>query len=118
MLDRVMMGNALAEPMVRARVTEEKTIGARAWWTAIGEAATVLATLPAGAGREAGQAHVRFNHTAQALASRVVRQADRRLTLVGVAHTHPSSLRHPSDGDYRGDVGWVSQLRGGEGVFA
>jgi len=82
-----------------------------------GDTATVLATLPAGAGREAGQAHVRFNHTAQALASRIVRQADRRLTLLGVAHTHPSSLRHPSDGDYRGDVRWVAKLRGKEGVF-
>jgi hypothetical protein len=32
-------------------------------------------------------------------------------------HTHPGSLRHPSEGDYRGDSPWVGQLRGGEGVF-
>jgi len=32
-------------------------------------------------------------------------------------HTHPGSLRHPSDGDYRGDSQWVAQLRGKEGVF-
>jgi len=77
----------------------------------------VQATLPAGADREAGVAHVRFNSEAQALASRIVRQADRRLGIVGVVHTHPGSLRHPSDGDYQGDILWVGQLRGGAGVF-
>jgi proteasome lid subunit RPN8/RPN11 len=82
-----------------------------------GDSALAMATLPAGAGREAGQAHVRFNAAAQALASRAVRQHDRRLTLLGVVHTHPGSLRHPSDGDFRGDSKWVAQLRGGEGVF-
>lgn len=82
-----------------------------------GDDALAVATLPAGAERQAGQAHVRFNSAAQALASRIVRQADRRLTLLGVVHTHPGSLRHPSDGDYRGDSRWVAQLRGQEGVF-
>jgi len=77
----------------------------------------VLATLPAGAGRQAGVAHVRFNSSGQALASRIVRQWDRRLTMLGVLHTHPGSLRHPSDGDYHGDSQWVGQLRGREGVF-
>jgi proteasome lid subunit RPN8/RPN11 len=79
--------------------------------------AVVLATLPAGADREAGVAHVHFNSTAQAVASRIVRQIDRRLGIVGVVHTHPGSLRHPSDGDYRGDSLWVHRLRGREGVF-
>jgi proteasome lid subunit RPN8/RPN11 len=79
--------------------------------------AVVLATLPAGAGSQAGVAHVRFNSSAQALASRIVRQADRRLTMLGVVHTHPGSLRHPSDGDFQGDSQWVGRLRGGEGVF-
>jgi proteasome lid subunit RPN8/RPN11 len=79
--------------------------------------ALVLATLPAGANREAGVAHVRFNSTAQAVASRIVRQWDKRLGLVGVVHTHPGSLRHPSDGDYRGDSQWVCRLRGGDGIF-
>ncbi len=79
--------------------------------------ALVLATLPAGAGRSAGVAHVRFNSDAQALASRIVRQSDRRLTMLGVVHTHPGSLRHPSDGDFQGDSQWVGRLRGGEGVF-
>ena len=37
--------------------------------------------------------------------------------MLGVVHTHPGSLRHPSDGDFRGDIQWVGQLRGGEGVF-
>jgi hypothetical protein len=79
--------------------------------------AVVLATLPAGTQSEASVAHVRFNSNAQALASRIVRQSDRRLTPLGVVHTHPGSLRHPSDGDLRGDAKWVRHLRGQEGVF-
>jgi hypothetical protein len=77
----------------------------------------VLATLPAGTQSDASSAHVRFNSDAQALASRIVRQTDRRLTPLGVVHTHPGSLRHPSDGDLRGDGRWVRHLRGREGVF-
>ena len=79
--------------------------------------ALVLATLPAGAERNAGVAHVRFNCSGQALASRIVRQHDRRLSMLGVVHTHPGSLRHPSDGDFQGDSQWVGRLRGAEGVF-
>jgi proteasome lid subunit RPN8/RPN11 len=79
--------------------------------------AVVLATLPAGGQRDASAAHVRFNSSAQALASRIVRQTDRRLTTLGVVHTHPGSLRHPSDADLSGDAQWVGQLRGKEGVF-
>jgi hypothetical protein len=60
---------------------------------------------------------VRFSWPGQALASRIVRQYDRRLVMFGVVHTHPGSLRHPSDGDFQGDSQWVGQLRGGEGVF-
>jgi hypothetical protein len=37
--------------------------------------------------------------------------------MLGVVHTHPGSLRHPSDGDYQGDSQWVGNLRGREGVF-
>jgi len=77
----------------------------------------VLATLPAGADRDASVAHVQFNTNAQALGSRIVRQTDRRLTILGVVHTHPGSLRHPSDADFRGDSDWVKHLRGREGVF-
>lgn len=79
--------------------------------------AVAMAALPAGAGREAGVAHIRFDVDAQALASRILRQADRRLTILGVVHTHPGSLRHPSRGDYEGDRQWVRLLRGGEGIF-
>src|SRR6266540_3929134 len=79
--------------------------------------AIALATLPAGTQRDAGVAHVRFNSSGQALASRIVRQSDRRLVILGVVHTHPGSLRHPSDGDFQGDSLWVKQLRGNEGVF-
>jgi proteasome lid subunit RPN8/RPN11 len=80
--------------------------------------ALVLAALPAGAQRNAGVGHVQFNSQAQAVASRIVRQWDKRLTILGVVHTHPGSLRHPSDGDFQGDNQWVSQLRCGEGIFA
>lgn len=80
--------------------------------------AIVLATLPAGAHREADEVHVQFDPTVQALASTIVRQGRRQLTTIGVVHTHPGSLRHPSHGDYVGDVTWVTQLRGEEGVFA
>jgi hypothetical protein len=90
-------------------------------WVLLGlrmaDEAVVLATLPAGAEADAGVAHVWFNSDAQALGARIVRQTDRRLTIVGVVHTHPGSLRHPSDGDFRGDSAWVAGLRGGEGVF-
>jgi proteasome lid subunit RPN8/RPN11 len=79
--------------------------------------AVVLATLPAGAERDASVSHVRFNSRAQEVASRIVRQADRRLRMLGVVHTHPGSLRHPSDGDYRGDIQWVRSLRNQEGLF-
>jgi hypothetical protein len=79
--------------------------------------ALVLATLPAGAQRSAGVSHVHFNCDGQALGSRIVRQWDRRLVMVGVVHTHPGSLRHPSDGDYQGDSLWVGQLRGRDGIF-
>jgi hypothetical protein len=79
--------------------------------------AVVLATLPAGAQRDASASHVRFNSAAQAVGSLVVRQMDRRLTMLGLVHTHPGSLRHPSDGDFAGDSKWVRHLRGGEGIF-
>jgi proteasome lid subunit RPN8/RPN11 len=90
-------------------------------WVLLGlrhaDEAVAVATLPAGAGRDAGVAHVRFNSDGQALASRIVRQEDRRLAALGVVHTHPGTLRHPSDGDLRGDAQWVRHLRGREGVF-
>jgi proteasome lid subunit RPN8/RPN11 len=90
-------------------------------WVLIGlreeEHAVALAALPAGAEREASLTHIRFNSDAQAVASRWLRQTDRRLGMLGVVHTHPGSLRHPSGGDYRGDLRWVPRLRGKEGVF-
>lgn len=79
--------------------------------------AVALATLPAGTERDAGVAHVRFHAAGQALGSRIVRQNDRRLSILGVVHTHPGSLRHPSSEDYRGDSRWIGRLRGHEGVF-
>jgi len=82
-----------------------------------GDTATVLATLPAGEGRDASAGHVQFNRAAQEFAWRILRQGTRQLRMLGVAHTHPGSLRHPSSGDYRGDVQWVANLKGQEGVF-
>jgi hypothetical protein len=79
--------------------------------------ALVLATLPAGAKRDASVAHVLFNSNAQALGSRIIRQTDRRIKMLGVVHTHPGSLRHPTHADFQGDSEWVKHLRGGEGVF-
>jgi proteasome lid subunit RPN8/RPN11 len=90
-------------------------------WVLLGvrgeEEALVVATLPAGTDYDAGAAHVRFNIHGQAMASRIVRQADKRLTILGVVHTHPGSLRHPSEGDFRGDSEWVGNLRAKEGIF-
>ncbi len=77
----------------------------------------VLATLPAPTNRDAGEAHVWVSGPVHLLAQRVVRQQDRSLSLVGIVHTHPGSLRHPSRWDYKGDKEWVRQLRGGDGVF-
>jgi proteasome lid subunit RPN8/RPN11 len=123
-LERVVLADEVARTLFRdyadhrAGPRGEEEVG----WILLGlrneSEAIVCATLPAGADREAGVAHVHFNSTAQAVASRIVRQSDRRLGIVGVVHTHPGSLRHPSDGDYRGDSQWVGRLRGGDGVFA
>jgi len=77
----------------------------------------VMATLPAGTERDAGEAHVQFNSPAQTLGYRIAWQWERRLTILGVVHTHPGSLRHPSKGDLKGDREWVPQLKGGQGVF-
>lgn len=122
-LERVLLtdgvGRTLFEEFAshRAEARGEEETG----WVLLGlrepHEAVVLATLPAGALRDASVAHVRFNSNAQVLASRIVRQTDRRLTTLGVVHTHPGSLRHPSDGDLRGDGQWVVNLRGKEGVF-
>jgi proteasome lid subunit RPN8/RPN11 len=83
-----------------------------------GEDAIARAALPAGANRDAGAVHVQFDAQAQALASRIVRQKDKRLHLIGVVHTHPGSLRVPSEGDLQGDRRWVAHLRSCEAVFA
>jgi len=122
-LERVLLtdgvGRTLFEEYARHRSAargEEET-----GWVLLGiresREAIALATLPAGTRREASVSHVRFNSTAQAVGSRIIRQDDRRLTILGVVHTHPGSLRHPSEGDLRGDRVWVPLLRGQEGVF-
>ena len=122
-LRRVLLSDGVAHTLFeeyaahRAEARGDEETG----WVLLGlraaDEAVVLATLPAGAEADAGVAHVRFNSNAQAVAYRIVRQKERRLTIVGVVHTHPGSLRHPSDGDFHGDSEWVAGLRGGEGVF-
>jgi proteasome lid subunit RPN8/RPN11 len=79
--------------------------------------AVALAALPAGAERDASQVHVRFNADAQTLASRILRQKDRRLQIVGVVHTHPGDMCRPSSADFVGDSAWVANLRQGDAVF-
>jgi proteasome lid subunit RPN8/RPN11 len=79
--------------------------------------ALALAALPAGADRDASAVHVRFNADAQAIASRMLRQNDRRLEIVGVVHTHPGNLCQPSSGDLAGDSAWVKNLRTLDAVF-
>ncbi len=128
-LTRVVLTDGVARTLFEefaAHQEEERgTLGTHATtetgWLLLGlreaEQAVVLATLPAGTECDASASHVLFNSTAQALGSRIVRQQDRRLAIVGVVHTHPGSLRHPSEGDYRGDCDWVRNLRGQEGVF-
>lgn len=83
-----------------------------------GNEAIAMAALPAGSQRDAGVAHVQFHSDVQELASHILRSADKRLAIVGIVHTHPGSMRQPSDGDLQGDRLWVGQLRGGEGAFA
>jgi hypothetical protein len=122
-LERILLtdgvGRTLFEEYARHRTSEngDEETG----WLLLGvrepSAAVGLATLPAGARSDAGVAHIRFNSTAQAIGSRIVRQLDRRLNILGVVHTHPGSLRHPSEGDLKGDRAWVRHLRGQEGVF-
>jgi proteasome lid subunit RPN8/RPN11 len=80
--------------------------------------AVALAVLPAGAQRHASLTHIQFHSNAQAVATRLLRQRDKRLAMLGVVHTHPGSLRHPSGGDYQGDIRFVTRLRGREGIFA
>lgn len=122
-LQRVLVSSAVLESLfdmfVEHRQSErgEEETG----WLLLGyrreQEAIVLAALPAGTFREAGVAHVRFNTLAQAVATRILRARDRQLTILGVVHTHPGTLRHPSRGDYEGDSKWVLLLPGKEGIF-
>jgi hypothetical protein len=107
----------------RAEARGEEEIG----WVLLGlrerTEAVVLATLPAGTQRDASATHVLFNSAAQVIGGLIARQQERRLGMLGVVHTHPGSLRHPSEGDYRGDSDWLHglvsrlYLRGEEGIF-
>lgn len=76
-----------------------------------------VATIPAGLSRDAAEAHVKFASDVQELAQRIIRQDLKQLRVLGVIHTHPGHLRHPSSADYRGDITWVANLFGNEGVF-
>jgi hypothetical protein len=122
-LRRVVLADEVARTLFTEYAAHRKSLRGReeTGWVLLGlreaHEAVVLATLPAGTERNAGVAHVQFNSDGQALGSRIVRQADRRLTMLGVVHTHPGSLRHPSDGDFQGDRVWVGRLRGHEGIF-
>ena len=82
-----------------------------------GDRALALATIPAGDQSDASSVHVRFDPIVQTVVSRLIRQGQPDLGILGIVHTHPGSLRHPSSGDYRGDIQWVRQLPGAEGIF-
>ncbi|HZZ81162.1 MAG TPA: Mov34/MPN/PAD-1 family protein [Gemmataceae bacterium] len=122
-LERIVLTEGVADTLFQdysdhrrsARGNEE--IG----WTLLGvrqgDEAIALAAIPAGAARDASTVHVQFNADAQAVASRILRQKDKRLQIVGVVHTHPGNLTHPSNGDYAGDSVWVAGLRDREAVF-
>lgn len=122
-LDRVVLTDEVSRTLFedyaahRASDRGKEEIG----WVLLGlreaDQAVVLAALPAPADRDAGEAHVWITGPAHLLASRIIRQGDRRLRMLGVVHTHPGSLRHPSKEDLKGDRAWVPQLRGSEGVF-
>lgn len=124
-LKRVLLTDGVGHTLFRGYAGHRRSKGRgndETGWVLLGlreaSEAVVLAALPAGTRADAGVAHIRFNSECQAVASRIVRQSDKRLTILGVVHTHPGSLRRPSDGDYRGDAEWVAHLRGREGVFA
>jgi proteasome lid subunit RPN8/RPN11 len=122
-LDRVVLAHGVLQTLfddfARHRETArgEEEFG----WALLGireeREAIALAALPAGAQRHASLTHIQFHSNAQAVATRLLRQRDKRLGMLGVVHTHPGSLRHPSGGDYRGDIRFVTRLRGREGVF-
>lgn len=81
------------------------------------DTAVVTATLPAGENRDASSGHVLFNRAAQEVAYRILQPGARKLKMLGVAHTHPGTLRHPTSEDYRGDLQWLANLRSPEAVF-
>lgn len=122
-LQRVVLGDEVSRVLFSEYLAHQMSDrgGEETGWVLLGlrrvDEAIVLATIPAGAGRVADQGHVKFDSAVQAFASRVVRQRHKQLTMLGVVHTHPGSLRHPSSGDYRGDIRWVANQKGQEGVF-
>jgi hypothetical protein len=122
-LERVILTDGVGHTLFEEYATHRKEARGdeETGWLLLGlrgvDTAVVLATLPAGTLRDASVSHVLFNSLGQVIGSRMVRQLDRRLAMLGVVHTHPGSLRHPSDADYRGDSQWIRQLRGREGVF-
>lgn len=79
--------------------------------------AIIMAAVPSGEFREASSTHVKFNSQAQVVAGRLLRQVHQKLEVLGLFHTHPGRLRHPSSGDYQGDIQWVKNLPGKQGVF-
>ncbi len=123
-LERVILTDGVSRTLFEDYRTHRRTARGQEeiGWVLLGlrqaNEAVALAALPAGMQREAGVAHVRFNSEAQKLAYRILREKDKRLTIVGVVHTHPGNMRQPSGGDLEGDRRWVEQLRSGDAVFA
>ena len=97
------------------RGTEE--IGWDLLGTRQGDSALVLATLPAGEARDAGTEHVQFNRAGQEFAWRILRQQTVDCECSVVVQRIPVRCGTELRGDYRGDIEWVANLKGQEGVF-
>ncbi len=123
-LTHVVLTDEVADTLLRefAEHRESSRGGEEIGWLLLGhresDHAIVRATIPAGTFREASITHVAFDSEAQEATSLILRQEDKRLKVLGVVHTHPGELDHPSSGDYRGDSVWVESLPGQEGIFA
>lgn len=122
-LERVVLTDAVARRLFddfdshRATPRGDEEIGWMIVGLRSGAEAVIQGLLPAGSMRDAGVAHVDFNREAYGVAIKFLRQRHPLLDLLGVVHTHPGSLRHPSEGDWHGDSRWVGKLRGREGIF-
>jgi proteasome lid subunit RPN8/RPN11 len=78
----------------------------------------VLASIQAGELALSSCSHVKFDAEDQSKKMVLVRSKHGGMIFpCGVVHSHPGNQSHPSRGDYRGDLEWIKQLPGREGLF-